>query len=96
MHPDDPPMSPLCGLARIISSVEDFSETFPDNGPTDMIEVLCTYHEIGYHGFVRVDHVPLLATESGEYDGYGMQGHIFATGYLKGLMEPIFGKPTAV
>lgn len=150
MHPDDPPVSPLCGLARIMRSVEDFDrlislvdspvngitlcqgcflemeckltsvirrfakqihfvhfrdvqgssedfyETFPDNGPTDMVEVLRVYQEIGYQGLVRVDHVPLLATESGEYDGYGMQGHIFAIGYLKGLMEPIFGKPSVV
>lgn len=150
MHPDDPPVSPICGLARIMRSVEDFdrlttlvdspvngitlcqgcfiemgcellsvirhfaqkthfvhfrdvkgssedfSETFPDNGPSDMIEVLNTFNETGYQGLIRVDHVPLLATESGEYDGYGMQGHIFAIGYLKGLMEPIFGKPSAL
>jgi mannonate dehydratase len=146
MHPDDPPLSPICRLSRIMRSVEafermlslvdspangltfcqgcfgemgcdlpaairrlgrrinfvhfrdvrgtpdDFVETFPDNGPTDMVELLRTYLEIGFDGFVRVDHVPLLATEQGEYDGYGMQGHAFAIGYLKGLMEPIFGK----
>ncbi|MGH9161403.1 MAG: mannonate dehydratase [Vicinamibacteraceae bacterium] len=149
MHPDDPPLSPLCGLARIMRSVEsfdrlvnvvdspvngitlcqgcfaemgrdlpstirhfaphinfvhfrdvlgtpeDFHETFPDNGPTNMVDVLGTYREIGYNGFVRVDHVPLLATESGEYDGYGMHGHVFAIGYLKGLTEAIFAKPGA-
>jgi mannonate dehydratase len=146
MHPDDPPLSPMCGLSRIMRSVEgfdrllsladspvngitlcqgcfgemgchlpdvirrfgqrinfvhfrdvrgtpiDFVETFPDNGPSDMVDVIATYHEIRYRGFIRVDHVPLLVTEPGDYDGYGMQGHIFAIGYLKGLMEPIFGK----
>ncbi len=149
MHPDDPPVSPLCGLARIMRSEENFSrllqlapspvngltlcqgcfaemgsaipavvrrfagrihfvhfrdvrgtptdfhETFPDNGPTDMLAALRTYKAIGYDGFVRVDHVPLLANEEGEYDGYGMPGHIFAIGYLKGLMESVFGKPPA-
>jgi mannonate dehydratase len=149
MHPDDPPLSPLCGLARIMRSVEnferllqiarspvngitlcqgcfaemgsqipevirrfagrihfahfrdvhgtptDFYETFPDNGPTDMISAIRSYKEIGYDGLVRVDHVPLLADEEGEYDGYGVHGHLFAIGYLKGLMEPIFGKPYA-
>ena len=149
MHPDDPPLSPLCGLARILRGVqhfdrllalsdspahgitlcqgcfkemgcdipevirhfsdrihfvhfrdvsgapEDFHETFPDNGPTDMVEVFRTYAEIGYDGLVRVDHVPLLVTEGGNYDGYGMQGHVFAIGYLKGLMEPFFGKTSS-
>jgi D-mannonate dehydratase len=59
------------------------------------VEVLRAFRENNYQGFIRVDHVPLLATELGEYDGYGMHGHVFATGYLKGLMEPIFGKPNA-
>lgn len=148
MHPDDPPLSPICGLSRIMRSVEDFDrllqiapsevngvtlcqgcfvemgcdipavirryagrihfvhfrdvrgtptdfyETFPDNGPTDLIAALRTYKEISYDGFIRVDHVPLLANELGAYDGYGLQGHVFAIGYLKGLMQPIFGKPT--
>jgi mannonate dehydratase len=149
MHPDDPPLSPICGLSRIMRSVEhfdrllqiapspvngltlcqgcfvelgcdipsvirhfadrihfvhfrdvrgtptDFYETFPDNGPTDLIAAFRTYNEIGYDGFIRVDHVPLLATEEGAHDGYGIQGHVFAIGYLKGLMQPIFGKPTS-
>jgi mannonate dehydratase len=146
MHPDDPPMSPMSGLARIMSSVENFDrllslssspsngitfcqgcfaemgasipdlarhfsnrinfvhfrdtagpldnfhETFPDNGPTDMIEVFRAYQEIGYTGLIRSDHVPLLATENVKADGYSMQGHIFAIGYMKGLMEPFWGK----
>lgn len=149
LHPDDPPLSPLWQLARIIRSpasyarifelypspvngmtfcqgcmvqlgeslppliqrfasrlhfvhfrdvagtLTDFRETFPDNGPTDMVEVLRTYREIGYTGFIRVDHVPRLETERKALEGYGLQGHVFAIGYLKGLMESIFGKPGA-
>ena len=146
MHPDDPPLSPMWNLARIMRSVEnydrlfslhpspvngltfcqgcfaelgvdinatirhfdkrihfahvrdvagtltDFHETFPDNGPTDAVSMMQTYHDIGYDGFVRVDHVPYLAIDSATGHGYGLPGHIFAIGYLKGLMEPIFGK----
>lgn len=148
MHPDDPPLSPMWRLARIMRSAENFErlfalhpspvngmtfcqgcftqlgvdlratirrfagrihfahfrdvagtltnfrETFPDNGPTDMAGVLQTYREIGCQAFIRVDHVPLLAAEDAAADGYGLQGHIFGIGYLKGLMEPIFGKPS--
>ncbi|GAB5559911.1 MAG: mannonate dehydratase [Synoicihabitans sp.] len=147
MHPDDPPLSPMWNLARIMRSVEnydrlfamhpspvngmtfcqgcfgelgvdlpmtiehfsdrihfahfrdvrgnlhDFRETFPDNGPHDMVRLMRTYKNIGYEGFIRVDHVPQLAIESESAAGYGLPGHIFAIGYLKGLMEPFW--PTA-
>lgn len=150
MHPDDPPLSPMWQLARIMRSVanfdrlfslapspvngltfcqgcfaelgvdlgatirhfgarihfahcrdvagrlENFHETFPDNGPTDMVKVFQTYRDIGYRGFIRSDHVPHLVTDAGAHDGYGLHGNIFAIGYLKGLMEPIFGKPDAL
>ena len=146
MHPDDPPLSPMWNLSRIMRSVEnferlfalapspvngltfcqgcfaelgvdlvatirrfgarihfahcrdvagtplDFRETFPDNGPTDMAAVFRAYREVGFRGLIRSDHVPQLATERGENDGYGLPGNIFAIGYLKGIMEPIFGK----
>ena len=147
MHPDDPPLSPMWQLARIMRSVENFErlfalapspvngltfcqgcfaelgvdlvktihrfggrihfahcrdvagslekfhETFPDNGPTDLAKVFQAYRDVGYGGFIRSDHVPHLISDRGAHDGYGMQGNIFAIGYMKGLMEPIFGKP---
>jgi mannonate dehydratase len=147
MHPDDPPLSPICGLNRIMSSVgafdrllslssspvngitlcqgcflemgadlpttirrfkdrihfvhfrdvagttAEFVETFPDDGPTDFISVFETFKEIGCDAPVRVDHVPRLAVERGPNDGYGFIGHAYATGYLKGLLDSVFGKP---
>jgi len=145
LHPDDPPLSPLWNLSRIIRSPEayerifsahpspvngmtlcmgcflemevapaealrrfrdrvffihfrdvlgaprNFRETFPDNGPTDMAAFLQTCKAVDYKGFLRVDHVPQLAVES-KAKGYGLLGHTFGIGYLKGLMEPVFGK----
>jgi mannonate dehydratase len=140
MHPDDPPLSPLCGLERIMGStesfdrllaispspanaitfcigcfaemgadicglieryrnripfvhvrdirgtVDDFMETFPDDGQTDLVAVFRKLHEIGFDGYMRSDHAPELATERSDApEGYGMQGHIFAIGYLRGL-----------
>ncbi len=154
LHPDDPPISKLCGLARIFSSVEDFDhlvevesspfngitfcqgtfaemeadipgairrfadrihfahfrdiqgnrssfvEVFQDNGKTDMLQAMRTYKEIGFHGVIRPDHVPLLANEInqqaefrapgfvvGKATGYTMMGRLFAVGYMRGLIE---------
>lgn len=147
LHPDDPPLSPIAGLNRILSSVEafdrlvdlspspmngltlcqgcflemganliavaqrfrdriqyihfrdiagvptDFVETFPDDGPTDFVSVFRAFHEMDFRQPIRVDHVPRLAVEGGGgNDGYGFIGHIYATGYLKGLLDATFGK----
>ena len=64
-----------------------FHETFHDNGPTDMAAAVRAYRDIGYHGYVRVDHVPAMAGEDVEHPGYGSVGRLFAIGYLRGLME---------
>lgn len=64
-----------------------FHETFHDNGPTDMAAAIRAYREAGYHGYVRVDHVPAMAGEDAEHPGYGSVGRLFAIGYLKGLLE---------
>ena len=149
MHPDDPPLSPIWQLSRIMSSVKQFErlfeletspyngltfcqgcfselganlialihhfadrihfvhcrdvagslhnfrETFPDNGPADLPAIFKAYNDIGYTGLIRSDHMPKLITEKGRNTGYGLHGNIFAIGYLKGLMEPIFGKPSS-
>lgn len=144
LHPDDPPLSPLCGLERIMGSeesfdrllamssspanaitfcvgcfaemgadvvglieryhdripyvhirdiagtVQDFVETFPDDGQTDIVAVFRKLHATGFDGYVRSDHAPQLASDPGDPDtpeGYGMQGHIFAMGYLRGLEQ---------
>lgn len=140
MHPDDPPMSPMCGLERIMDreasfdrllsiidspsnaltfcigcfaemgadipalieryreripyvhvrdisgTLDDFIETFPDNGQNDIFAIFRKLHEIGFDGYVRSDHAPLIATDQSDSpEGYTMQGHIFALGYLRGL-----------
>ena len=165
LHPDDPPITPMRGLARIFNSVEAFErlvrivpsecngltfcqgcfaemrvdipaairrlsrhihfvhfrdvtgvpgrfrESFHDNGNTDMAEAMRAYHEIGFQGPMRPDHVPLLAGEerrqyknylgSGEFalvgpaTGYTMQGRLFAVGYMRGLIHAIAGRARA-
>jgi mannonate dehydratase len=145
LHPDDPPISPLRGIGRILTSAEafrrvmrlapsevngiafcqanfmlmgediptvvrefagqgkiffvhfrdvlgtreHFRETFHDNGPTDMAEMLRLYHEVGFRGPIRPDHAPTLADESNERPGYAMQGRILAVGYMKGIAKAL-------
>lgn len=67
---------------------EDFIETFPDDGQTDLLRVFETLAETGFDGYLRSDHAPQLAIAGGgAHDGYGIEGHIFAVGYLRGLAE---------
>jgi mannonate dehydratase len=145
LHPDDPPISPLRGIGRILVSAEAFRrvlrivpspvngitfcqanfklmgedikslvrefggqgkiffvhlrdvtgtrerfhETFHDNGPTDMAEMLKLYHEVGFCGPIRPDHAPTLAGENNRNPGYAMQGKIFAIGYMKGIAQAL-------
>ena len=143
LHPDDPPISPVNGIGRILTSAaairkalsfsdspshgltfcqgtyttmnapvldlirefgveekiffvhirdvvgtpENFRETFHDNGPTDMYEMMKAYRKIGFDGAIRSDHVPTMAGESNAHFGYEMKGNLFGIGYIKGLME---------
>jgi mannonate dehydratase len=141
LHPDDPPLSPLRGVGRILTSAdafaramavsdspshcitycqanflamgediaatalrfadriafvhfrdvegarEDFTETFHDNGPTDMPAMLKLYHELGFRGPIRVDHVPSMAGEEDLPHGYAQLGRLFAVGYMKGILD---------
>ena len=63
-----------------------FVETFHDDGPHDMAALIRVYQEIGFDGVVRTDHAPSMEGE-GAATGYQMLGHLFALGYLKGLLD---------
>ncbi len=66
-----------------------FVETFHDNGPTDMVEAIRAYRDVGYTGPMRVDHVPTMAGEENVQPGYEEMGRLYAIGYTKGLMEAV-------
>lgn len=149
LHPDDPPLSPLRGIGRIVTSAanyrrimnivpspangvtfcqanfiamgencealvrewgkkkiffvhfrdiagdrEHFRETFHDEGQTDMVRMLRTYHEVGIDAPMRPDHAPTLDEETNDRPGYAIQGKVFAIGYMKGVMQGL-GLPYA-
>jgi mannonate dehydratase len=143
LHPDDPPISPLRGIGRILTSAanyrrvlgivpspvngitfcqanfklmgEDiaalarewcgqkkiffvhyrdvegtrkhFRETFHDDSPVDLAQMLRIYHEAGFEGPIRPDHAPTLDGESNDKPGYAMGGKVLAIGYMKGAMD---------
>jgi mannonate dehydratase len=145
LHPDDPPLSPIRGIARIVTSARNyrrimdmvpspingvtycqanfvlmgediaalaaewcrkqkiffvhfrdvtgtkqhFRETFHDNGPTDMVKMLQVYSQNGFAGPMRPDHAPTLDNEDNDHPGYGMNGKIFAFGYMGGIMRAL-------
>jgi mannonate dehydratase len=147
-HPDDPPLSPIRGLGRILRSVQNFQrlidlvpspvngialcqgnftlmtddlpgvirhfgrqdriffvhfrdvrgtpekfvETFHDDGQTDMLACMQAYHDIGYEGVCRPDHVPTMEGDRNDRPGYSSVGRLFAIGYLKGLREAVYAK----
>ena len=68
-------------------TAEDFTEVFHDAGPTDMPRMLRVYHELGFSGPIRIDHVPALEGERDLPHGYAYLGRLFAVGYLKGLLD---------
>lgn len=68
-------------------TADDFTETFHDNGPTDMPAMLRLYDELGFRGPIRVDHVPSLAGEGDLPHGYAYLGRLFALGYMKGILD---------
>ena len=143
LHPDDPPITPLRGIGRILTSAanfrrvlnmvpspvngitfcqanfklmgediavlarewcsqkklffvhfrdvegtpEHFRETFHDNSPVDLAQMLRIYHECGFSGPIRPDHAPTLDGESNEKPGYAMGGKVLAIGYMKGVLD---------
>lgn len=146
MHPDDPPLSPIRGVSRIMSSVQNFDrlldlvpspmngvtlcqgnfrlmtddlpatirhfgekiffvhlrdvrgtvqsfqETWHDDGPTDLLECLRAYRDIGFDGVLRSDHVPTMDGERNDRPGYSTLGRLFAVGYIRGLHEAVYGR----
>lgn len=148
MHPDDPPLSPIRGVGRIMRSVESFQrlldlapspmngitlcqgnftlmtpdlpavihhfgqqgkiffvhfrdvqgtpekfhETWHDAGQTDMLACMKAYRDIGFDGVLRPDHVPTVEGDSNEQAGYSSFGRLYALGYIRGLVEAVYGE----
>ena len=76
----------------IRGTVDDFVETFHDEGQNDLAECMRAYAEIGFAGPMRPDHVPTMHGESNDRPAYGTLGRLFAMGYIRGLEHSIYGR----
>ena len=65
-----------------------FTETFHDDGPTDMARMLEIFARAGFDGPIRPDHAPTMGDEDAEATrGYGTVGKVFAFGHMIGMMQ---------
>ena len=70
---------------NIAGTAENFHETFPDEGPTDMFEAMKAYHEVGFDGPMAPDHVIRMVGDS----QWGHRYWAYAIGHMKGLKKAV-------
>ncbi len=63
--------------------VPKFTEVFMDEGDTDMVAAMQTYHEVGFEGLIRADHTPRVWGDN----PYAHRGFAFEIGYMQGLLD---------
>ncbi len=85
---------PFVHFRDVRGTVEDFQETFHDDGQTNLVDCLQAYSDIGFEGAMRPDHVPTLEGEENDKPGYAILGRLFAIGYIRGLEHSAYGHPT--
>jgi mannonate dehydratase len=81
-------------LRDVRGTRESFVETLHGAGPTNLAECMDAYYRAGFSGIMRPDHVPTLAGESNDRPGYAALGRLHAIGYIQGLREASYGKPS--
>jgi mannonate dehydratase len=85
---------PFVHFRDVRGTVDDFRETFHDDGQTDLASCLQAYSDIGFEGAMRPDHVPTLDGEGNDKPGYAILGRLFALGYIRGLEHAAYGHPS--
>lgn len=69
---------------NIRGHVNDFVETYPDEGDIDFVKVIQTYKEVRYRYMIMPDHVPQAAN-----DPHGLQSFAFCYGYISALLQSV-------
>ena len=69
-------------LRNIKGGWNNFQEVYPDNGDMDFASIIEALRDVGYDGMVMPDHIP-----HHEDPESGLQGHAFAFGYIKAIID---------
>ena len=72
-------------LRNIKGGWNNFQEVYPDNGDMNFVQVVKALKAVGYSGMVMPDHIPQHSDP-----GSGLQGHAFAFGYIKALIQAVY------
>jgi mannonate dehydratase len=78
-------------LRNIKGGWNNFQEVYPDNGEMDFVEVMRTLKDVGYDRMVMPDHVP-----QHEAPGASDQAFAFSYGYIKALIQTLYGYDAVV
>ncbi len=74
----------------IVGTPYNFQEVFIDEGQHDMRQAMQTYKDNGFAGPFMMDHTPRMP------DGFNAwHGHAYANGYIKALIQSVYGKNQA-
>jgi len=71
-------------LRNIVGGWNNFMEVYPDNGDMDFLEIIRALNDVEYDGMVMPDHIPYH-----EDPASSLQGHAFAFGYNKALLQVV-------
>lgn len=71
-------------LRNIKGGWNNFQEVYPDNGDMNFVHVVKALKDVGYAGMVMPDHIPHHSDQAS-----GLQGHAFAFGYIKALIQSV-------
>lgn len=68
---------------------DGFTETFHDDGPTDLVERFRVLSRFDHDVLVRPDHAPTMYGENNSEPGYAALGRIMAIEYFKGILDAL-------
>lgn len=75
----------------VAGTAEHFTETFHDEGHTDMFACMQAYRDVSFTGPIRPDHAPAMEGDPNINPGYEALGRLYAFGYMRGLLEGVDG-----
>ena len=73
----------------IVGNKYKFREAWHDEGQNDMVQCFSLFEENGFNGCMRVDHVATMEGEDPALAGYSAMGRLYATGYLRGILDAL-------